>query len=65
MITGALLAHIRLFGFSLRLNYLELRSEGLRPTKDIEAWYIEGCNYRNNITVSLVRQPYEAISLDN
>jgi hypothetical protein len=37
----AVLAQIRLLGFSLRFNYLELRSEGLRPTKDIEAWYIE------------------------
>jgi hypothetical protein len=36
----------------------------LRQIKDIEAWYIEGCSYRNNITVSLVRQPYEAISVD-
>jgi hypothetical protein len=65
MITRALLAQIRLFGFSLRFNYLELRSEGLRQTEDIEACYIEGCNFRNNITVSLVRQPYEALSLDN
>jgi hypothetical protein len=65
MITGAPLAQIRLFGFSLRFNYLELRSEVLRPTKDIEAWYSEGCSYRNNITVSQARKPYEAISVDN
>jgi hypothetical protein len=65
MITRALLAQSRLFGSPLRFNYLELLLEGLQPAKDIEARYIEGCSYRNNITVSLVRQPYEAISLDN
>ena len=65
MITRALLTQIRLFGSSLRFNSLEPRLEGLRPTKDIEAWYIEGCSYRNNITVSLVRTPYEAIFVDN
>jgi hypothetical protein len=65
LITRALLAQIRLFGFSLRFNYLELRLEGLRQAKDIEACHTEGCSYRNNITVSLVRTPYETMSLDN
>jgi hypothetical protein len=65
MITGAPLAQIRLFGFSLRFNYLELRLEGLRPIKVIVARYIEGCSYRNNITVSQARTPYEVISVDD
>ena len=64
MITRALLAQSRLFVSPLRFNS-QLRLEGLRPIKDIEAWYIEGCSYRNNITVSLVRTPYEAIFVDN
>ena len=64
VITRALLAQSRLFVSPLRFNS-QLRLEGLRPIKDIEAWYIEGCSYRNNTTVSLVRQPYEAISVDN
>ena len=54
MITGKLIAQIRLFGFSLRFNYLELRLEGLRPAKDIEARYFEGCSYRNNITYRFI-----------
>jgi hypothetical protein len=65
LIARALLAQSRLFGSSLRFNYLELRLEELQQAKDIVVRYIEGCSYRNNITVSLVRQPYEAISLDN
>jgi hypothetical protein len=65
MITGALLAQIHLFGFSVRFNYLELRSEGLRATKNIEAWYDEGISYRNNINVSQAKTPYEAISVNN
>jgi hypothetical protein len=65
MITGALIAQIRLFGSLLRFDSLELRLEGLRLTEDIEARYIEGCRYRNNIIVSFVRRPYKAISVDN
>ena len=65
MITGKLLAQSRLFGSSLRFNSLEQRLEGLRPAQEIEARYIERCSYRNNIIVSLVRKPYEAISVDN
>jgi hypothetical protein len=64
MITGKLIAQIRLLGFSLRFNYLELRLEWLRPAKDIEARYIEGCSYRNNITVSQARTSFVAISVD-
>ena len=59
VITGTLLANSRLFGSSLRFDSLELRSEGLRPIKVTKAWYIEGCSYRNNNTVSLVRKFYE------
>ena len=62
MTTGALIAQIRLFGLRILAT---LRLEGLRPAKDIEARYIEACSYRNNITVSLVRTPYEAIFVDN
>jgi hypothetical protein len=63
MIIRALLAQSCLFGSSLRFNSLELRLEGLWPAKDIEHRYIEGCRYRKNIIVSLVRKPYEAISV--
>ena len=65
MITGALIAQIRLFGSLLRFDSLELRLEGLRPAKDIEARYIEGCRYRNNIIVSQARKSYVAIFVDN
>jgi hypothetical protein len=65
MITRALLGQSCLFGYSLRFNSLELRLEGLRPIKVIVARYIDGCSFRNNIIVSLVRKPYEAISVDN
>jgi hypothetical protein len=65
MITGKLIAQIRLFGSSLRFNYLELRLERLRPIKVIAAQYTEGCRYRNNITVSLVSKSYVAIFVDN
>jgi hypothetical protein len=66
LITRALLAQSRPFRSSLRFDSLELWSEGLRPAnQNIEARYIEGCRYRNNIIVSSVRKPYEAISVDN
>jgi hypothetical protein len=62
MITRGLLAQSCLFGSSLRFNSLELRVrlEGLRPAKDIEDRFIEGCRYRINIIVSLVRKPCKA-----
>ena len=34
--------------------------EGLRPAKDIEDRFIEGCRYRFNVIVSLVRKPCQA-----
>ena len=45
--------------------FATLRLEGLRPAKDIEARYIEGCRYRNNIIVSQARKSYVAIFVDN
>jgi hypothetical protein len=60
MITRALLAQSHPFRSLLRFNSLEQRLGGLRPIKVIEARYIEGCSYRNNITVSQARTPYEA-----
>jgi hypothetical protein len=65
MITGALIAQIRLFGSLLRFDSLELWLEGLRPAKDIEARYIEGCRYQKNIIVSQARKSCVAIFVDN
>jgi hypothetical protein len=65
MITKALLAKSRLFVSPLRFISLELRLEGLRQAKVIVAQYIEGCSYRNKITVLKIRTSYVAIFVDD